>query len=82
MPNLQTDSKYKSANEIPFAFIEGDIVAKEVDDYTFKGMVISVFRKRSGSPRYVVENAEGIVHIFKHNQLYLVQQGSLNAKPS
>lgn len=69
--DVTRDPKYKSANNIPFAFEEGDWVKKEKGDYTFKGVVIMRGRKRSGAPRYVVENDDGIAHIFNHTQLEL-----------
>lgn len=47
----------------------GDRVVKTVGDYTFSGYVVSVFTKRSGIVRVVVENDEGILHIFSENQL-------------
>jgi hypothetical protein len=53
----------------PFAFNEGDKVVKLSGDYTFRGVVVSRFHKRSGAPRYIVENDDGVVHIFSANQL-------------
>ena len=47
----------------------GDRVVKTVGDYRFEGEVVSVFAKRSGIVRVVVENDEGILHIFSENQL-------------
>ncbi|MDE2031365.1 MAG: hypothetical protein KGI58_03870 [Patescibacteria group bacterium] len=69
MRDILRDKKYNPANHIPFAFSEGESVIKNTGDYTFDGIVLSVFRNRSGSPRYVVENEQGIIHIFNHNQL-------------
>lgn len=69
MHNLAKDPKYNSSNAIPFAFKEGDIVRKTSGDYIFEGIILCAFRKRSGSPRYVVENEDGIIHIFNHSQL-------------
>jgi len=69
MRNYKTDEKYKTQNDIPFAFAEGDRVIKRDGDYTFEGMVIACVRKRSGAARYVVENDAGIMHILNHNQL-------------
>ena len=46
-----------------------DFVYKDTGDYTFTGVVVSVFRKRSGAIRYVVENKDGICHIFSDKQL-------------
>lgn len=47
----------------------GDLVEKTGGDYYFRGWVLSVFKKRSGQERVVVENADGIVHIFNPTQL-------------
>lgn len=69
MRDITDDPKYKASNCIPFAFAEGDLVTKTEGDYTFNGVVLACFRKRSGTPRYAVENEEGLVHIFNHNQL-------------
>jgi transcription elongation factor len=42
----------------------GDKVKKVTGDYKFSGTVVSVFQKLSGQTRYVVENNDGILHIF------------------
>ena len=68
------DPKYKAANAIPFAFSEGDLVIKR-KGYKFYGVVLSAFRNRSGLPRYVVENEDGIIHIFNADQLELIPSG-------
>ncbi len=47
----------------------GDEVSKDSGDYRFEGVVVAVFRKKSGLWRYVVENPEGILHIFSGTQL-------------
>jgi hypothetical protein len=52
----------------------GTKVAKTGGDYTFHGEVVAVFSKRSGQVRYVIENDEGILHIFSGKQL------SINSK--
>lgn len=70
MRNITQDPKYISANAIPFAFNEGDWVTK-IKGYRFHGVILSCFRNRSGSPRYNVENDDGIIHIFNHEQLQL-----------
>lgn len=69
MRDVTRDPKYKSANAIPMAFKEGDAVLKRGGDYDFDGVVLAAFRKRSGSPRYAVENEDGLIHIFNHDQL-------------
>lgn len=80
MRDLLGDPKYKSANAIPFAFRDGDPVIKRRGDYVFEGVVLAAFRKRSGSPRYVVENSDGIVHVFNHEQLELNADSSLTSQ--
>ena len=69
MRDVKQDPKYNPANSVPFAFAEGDHVVKLAGDYTFTGVVIAVFRKRSGAPRYAVENDDGVIHIFNFAQL-------------
>jgi len=48
---------------------KGSKVTKIGGDYKFKGVVVSKFRKLSGKMRVVVENPDGILHIFNPNQL-------------
>jgi len=47
----------------------GDEVIKLSGDYFFTGEVVSVFKKKRGLMRYVVENPDGILHIFSEGQL-------------
>jgi hypothetical protein len=47
----------------------GDFVKKTGGDYTFDGVVVAVFEKRSKAVRYVVENGEGILHIYSEKNL-------------
>lgn len=47
----------------------GDEVIKLQGDYFFTGEVRSVFTKKRGLIRYVVENPDGILHIFSEGQL-------------
>jgi hypothetical protein len=47
----------------------GQYVVKASGDYTFRGDIVAVFQKKSGVWRYVVENPEGILHIFSGVQL-------------
>jgi hypothetical protein len=42
-----------------------DRVVKTTCGHRFRGVVIGVVQKRSGAWRYVVENDDGITHIFK-----------------
>jgi len=52
----------------------GDEVEKISGDYRFRGHIVSVFLKRSGQTRYVVENPDGILHIFSRGNLTLVSR--------
>lgn len=52
---------------------KGDKVAKRDGDYTFCGVVVAEFLKLSGKQRYVVENSDGILHIFSAKDLYKVK---------
>lgn len=54
-------------------FKVGDHVEKVVGDYRFIGHVRSVFKKASGVERLVVENPDGILHIFSPKQLEKVK---------
>lgn len=56
----------------------GDLVQKVGGDYVFRGWVISVFTKRSGAVRIVVENVDGVAHIFGPSQLVAWEE---EAKP-
>lgn len=47
----------------------GDVVIKTGGDYSFTGTVVSIFKKKSGVTRCVVENISGILHIFNPEQL-------------
>lgn len=51
------------------AMAVGDRVAKCAGDYRFHGSVRAVFQKRSGLWRVVVENDDGILHIFNVGQV-------------
>lgn len=42
-----------------------DRIVKTTCGHRFRGVVIGVVQKRSGAWRYVVENDDGITHIFK-----------------
>lgn len=55
------------------SFEVGQRVVKTGGDYTFAGVVIARFTKRSGAVRYAVENDDGIVHIFNGKQLVAVE---------
>jgi len=47
----------------------GDEVQKLKGDYTFKGLVVAKFAKRSGVLRYVIEDDRGILMIMNGAQL-------------
>lgn len=51
----------------------GDRVEKIGGDYTFKGIVVSVFQKTLGGTRVVVENEQGLLHIFSEKQLETIK---------
>lgn len=60
------------------AFSVGDFVIKDSGDYTFKGVVVSAYRKAvfekvgisfTGPWRYDVQNRDGVLHIFSAKQL-------------
>lgn len=53
-------------------FKEGDWVVKLSGDYYFRGEVVAVFQKLNDGPwRYVVQNEDGVLHIFSDKQLTL-----------
>ena len=52
--------------------IVGDTVEKTSGDYTFEGIVVALFQKKAGQTRVVVENSQGILHIFAPSQLRVV----------
>ena len=45
----------------------GDAVEKVTGDYRFRGQVRAAFTKTNGQLRYVVENDDGILHIFSES---------------
>lgn len=49
-------------------------VEKGTGDYTFNGTVQAVFAKRDGLIRYVVENDDGILHIFSEQNIRKFRQ--------
>lgn len=53
----------------------GDRVRKNVGDYDFDGVVVSVFNKLGGEERVVVENADRLLHIFSSKQLEVLPNG-------
>ena len=53
---------------------KGDKVEKVTGDYKFDGVVVSVFEKLNGKVRIVVENQDGLLHIFSENNLTLKEK--------
>lgn len=49
----------------------GNEVKKIGGDYSFEGIVVSVFSKLSGSIRYVVEDDRGVLHIYSDKNLII-----------
>lgn len=47
----------------------GDKVEKVGGDYTFVGIVVSVFQKLSGAVRFVVEDDRGVLHVYSEKNL-------------
>lgn len=47
----------------------GDRVEKVSGDYEFVGFIVAKFNKRNGLIRFVVENDQGILHIFSEKNL-------------
>lgn len=56
-------------SEKPMDVRVGDPVEKNSGDYTFCGVVRSVFAKGSGAVRVVVEDERGLLFIFNPGQL-------------
>lgn len=55
------------------SFEVGQRVIKDSGDYTYNGIIVSIFEKRSGAVRLVVENDDGMLFIFNEKQLKLAQ---------
>jgi hypothetical protein len=53
------------------SFAVGDCVCKVSGDYGFRGVVVEVLTKQSGTTRFVVENKDGVLFIFNGAQLAL-----------
>ncbi len=51
--------------ETRHTFAEGDRVRVQANDYTYEGWIVSIFAKRSGQVRCVVEDEHG--RLFIHN---------------
>jgi hypothetical protein len=59
----------------------GQRVTKISGDYRFRGWVVASFEKRNGFRRYVVENDDGILHIFNGKDLAVVADGTKHPAP-
>jgi hypothetical protein len=59
----------------------GDRVRKVGGDYKFEGVVVSIFAKRSGIQRCVVEDDRGVLFIFNEKQLEMVEVGATQPPP-
>lgn len=55
-------------------------VVKTGGDYSFEGVVVARFHKLNGKERVVVENSDGILHIFNPTQLSPSKQEVTNLK--
>jgi hypothetical protein len=55
-------------------FERGDRVEKTGGDYRFSGVCVAAFQKLSGQRRYVVENGDGLLHVFSGAQLSRVAE--------
>lgn len=55
-------------------FNVGDKVEKVGGDYTFVGIVVSVFEKLSGAIRLVVEDDRGVLHVYSEKILRHIEQ--------
>lgn len=55
-------------------FKVGDKVEKVGGDYTFVGVVVSIFQKLSGAVRLVVEDDRGVLHVYSEKNLRLIDQ--------
>jgi hypothetical protein len=53
----------------PIFRIEDYVMNLPNTDFKFEGQVRAVFRKKNGNLRYVVENADGLLHIFAERHL-------------
>jgi len=65
-------SRQRDENVAACAFGVGDHVYKKTGDYTFEGVVVSVFTKLNPDHvRLVVEDDRGILHVYSEKNLAL-----------
>jgi hypothetical protein len=57
--------------ELPIKIDVGSIVEKIGGDYDFQGQVVSVFHKKDGKIRYVVEDDRRCLHLYSEKNLKL-----------
>ena len=57
----------------------GDRVEKTGGDYKFYGVIVAKFTKKSGAIRLVVENDDGILHIYSEKNLKVVSDQQKNS---
>lgn len=58
-----------------------DKVRKIGGDYTFEGVIVSVFEKLSGKIRFVVEDDRGALHLYSEKNLELIVDEYEQASP-
>ncbi len=60
----------------PSIFEVGDRVQKKIGSYQATGTILAAFKTRYGSKRYVFDFDEppGLLHIFNHEQLELINE--------
>lgn len=67
---LDEEATYKTYLKVTKMFkFKTDDYVKKVKGYKFVGYVRLAFTKRNGAVRYIVENKDGIVHVFRGSQL-------------
>jgi hypothetical protein len=68
-PHFRSPEPARAALSSSPAAVVGHRVTKTGGDYSFGGVVVAQFKKASGAERVVVENPDGILHIFNPSQL-------------
>jgi hypothetical protein len=58
----------------------GDLVEIRGEDSYFTGTLVAVFPKLNGTVRVVVENSDGILHIYAPKQLVKIRKESTHGK--
>lgn len=52
---------------------KGDLIKKTAGEYIFRGVVLSRFQTLDGSSRIAAQNQDGIIHIFRPDQVERVR---------